>query len=120
MRSEISDLKSQDPLLHRRLRSLAPFHRELERGTADELGDCAAADALRADQHRSVRSTADGDAQPLQVWLKLPASDAGHFGTNAAEVFRFTACGHPISHYRFFATNFALLRHRNLKLFDLK
>src|SRR5690349_13221001 len=70
---------------------------QAERSRSHQLGDHAAAEALRADLHRLVGAV-DGDPHLLQVGLELPARDAGDLGADAAQVLGLAARGNLVPH----------------------
>ena len=53
----------------------------------------------------------------LKVWLELSTRDTSDFGTNTAQVLRFTASFDAIAHLDFLVANFALAGHEETSEF---
>src|SRR6476659_6534673 len=90
--------------------------RNLERSLAHNLCDATAADTLRADEHRLMAAVCGRDVNPLQVRLKRASADAGHLGTDAAQILLLTTRGDPIADLRTLATHTTLPSHRSPRL----
>ncbi len=77
----------------------------------DRLGNATAADTLGAGVDCLVRAIGGRDVNPLEIWLKLPARNAGDFCTDTAQVFLLTTCGDLIAHLGPLATEITLPSH---------